>query len=98
MKISFDELMEILEEELPVYGDFLKFYKIELDLLPVSKGTPLFRVGSLYCKLKDMHCGILHAYVMLAMLKSGFVDLSVVGEQKKREKMKQRHSSLGEII
>lgn len=78
MKISFDELMEILDEELPVYGDFLKFFKIELGLLPISKGTPLFRVGSLYSKLKDMHCGMLYAYAMLAMLKSGFVDLPVV--------------------
>ncbi len=27
MSISFDKFMEILEEELPVYGDFLRFYK-----------------------------------------------------------------------
>ena len=73
---SIDE-MEILEEELPIYGDFLKFYKIDLDLLPISKGTPLFKVGSLYSRLEDMHRGMLAAYIMLALLKSGsgYVDL-----------------------
>jgi hypothetical protein len=76
------QLLEILEEELPVYGNFLRFYKIELGLLPISKGTPLFRVGSLYSRLKGLHCGMLHAYVMQAMFKSGFMNLYVVEEAK----------------
>ena len=81
-ELSDKQLLEILEEELPVYGNFPRFYKIELGLLPISKGTPLFRVGSLYSRLKEMHCGMLHAYVMQAMLKRGFVNLYVVEEAK----------------
>jgi len=73
MKISFGELMEILEGELRVYGDFLKYFKIDLDLLPITRGTPLLKVGSLYSRLKEMHSGMLPAYVMLALVKKGFV-------------------------
>lgn len=75
MNISIDERVAILEEELPIYGDFLKFYKIDLGLLHISKGTPLFRVGSLYSRLREMHRGMLAAYIMLALLKDGYVDL-----------------------
>jgi len=74
--IPVDKFLEISEKELPVYGDFLKFYKMELDLLPLNIGTPLLRVGHFYEKLENMRRGMLYAHIELAMLKKGFVSFS----------------------
>ena len=74
--ISVDKFLEISEKELPIYGNFLKFYKTELDLLPLNIGTPLLRVGHFYEKLEKMRRGMLYAHIELAMLKKGFVSFS----------------------
>lgn len=74
--IPVDKFLEISEKGLPIYGDFPKFYKMELDLLPLNIGTPLLRVGHFYEKLENMRRGMLYAYIELAMLKKGFVSFS----------------------
>lgn len=74
--IPVDKFLEISEKGLPIYGDFLKFYKMELDLLPLNIGTPLLRVGHFYEQLENMRRGMLYAHIELAMLKKGFVPFS----------------------
>ena len=103
MKISFGELTEILGEKLPVYGDFLKYFKIELGLLPITRGTPLLIVGSLYSRLKEMHSGMLFAFIMLALLKNGFVHFYTTeyvreGGKSEEEALESGRKAMGDFI
>ncbi len=83
--IALENVMKHVEKESLIYGDFLKFYKINLGMLPVEKETELYKVGGLYHRIENIHSGLLDGYITLLMLRKGFIHEAITEEESEHE-------------
>lgn len=77
-EINFNEYINILREDFPVYGDFLRFYTLRIGDMPAHIATWLSKVGNFYNELQKIRNNMIDAYVKFALLKSGYVPVGVV--------------------
>ena len=79
--LQLDELLETFREDLPVYGEFLRYFAIKLGDLPYEFSTTLFKVGPFYNELKNIVRGMFGAYIRLVLLKSGYLPCWMLPDQ-----------------
>ena len=77
-EITLDDISKIFGKDLPIYGDFLRYFTINLGELPYEYSTPLLVIGEFYKKLKDILEGMLIAYIELGLLRSGYIDVDIL--------------------